>query len=474
MIPFGPWTPDRPEQTDTARRASGVYATVDGYAPIAQTVATALTPLGRVQGAYSARDVNQTPYMFAGTANRLHRRSDAGDWAIIADGLATPATGRWDFERFGRLVVATNGVDPIQRIDLLAGGAATPLGNAPRGKYLAVVRAQLFAGNVQGNPYRLDWSGVGNSEEWTPGLDSAGSTELASGGAILGLNGGEYGLVFQENAIKRLSPAAGDELFQVDEIERNHGLFTPGALAKYGQFNFYISQNGFYLCDGTGSRPIGDQKVDATFQRALNYEARTRIASAVDPIRKLVVWLYPSGASSRCNAALIYSWAVDRWSEAPLDLDYVAAAYTSGISPDDPQFPEPLPDSDTGSWDDIAYASTLLVGAFDADGRFLTFSGPPMPAVLESGEFQPFALGRARARGFRVVGGPVGALGSVGARARSGDAVVYTTPSATNKNGYVCARTEGRLLRARVTTSAGLVWSHIQGIEPDLSEAGRF
>ena len=68
-----------------------------------------------------------------------------------------------------------------------------------------------MAGYAGGSGLRIAWSDNGNPASWTAGgASEAGQYDMADGGDITGIVGGEYGLVFQEERIMRMTYTADD------------------------------------------------------------------------------------------------------------------------------------------------------------------------------------------------------------------------------------------------------------------------
>ncbi len=71
---------------------------------------------------------------------------------------------------------------------------------------MTVVRDFVVAANVGGEESRVYWSDINDETDWTPSTASQSDSQLIpDGGDIIGLAGGEYGLVFLERAIYRIS-----------------------------------------------------------------------------------------------------------------------------------------------------------------------------------------------------------------------------------------------------------------------------
>ena len=68
-------------------------------------------------------------------------------------------------------------------------------------------------------------------------------------------------------------------------IRREKGCIASGSVSQYQGLTFFLSDDGFYLCDGQQVVPIGAEKVDRFFFNDADPDFTT-MSSAVDPIRK--------------------------------------------------------------------------------------------------------------------------------------------------------------------------------------------
>src|SRR5207248_10497122 len=81
------------------------------------------------------------------------------------------------------------------------------------------------------------------------------------------LAGGEYGIVFQDQAIRRMSYVPGSPIiFQIDRITQDKGLYAPYSIIRAGERIFFYSGQGFHKIEPGGVPvQIGREKVDRTF-----------------------------------------------------------------------------------------------------------------------------------------------------------------------------------------------------------------
>ena len=107
----------------------------------------------------------------------------------------------------------------------------------------------------------MQWSDINDPTDWTAGAASQSDyQELPDGGDITGITGGEFGIVFLEKAIVRMSYIGSPLFFQFDTISRNVGCVEGGSIAQYGGVTYFLSDDGFYSCNGQQVVGIGSEK----------------------------------------------------------------------------------------------------------------------------------------------------------------------------------------------------------------------
>jgi hypothetical protein len=251
-------------------------------------------------------------------------------------GTAYTGTYRWQFLQFGNYALATNGSNKVQYYDINASSYFGDLAAAaPVAKYITAVRDFVVCANIGAgtNPSRVTWSDINDPTDWTAGGASQSDfQELPDGGDITGITGGEFGIIFLEKSIVRMSYIGSPLFFQFDTISRNVGCIEGGSIAQYSGITYFLSDDGFYSCNGQQITGIGSEKVDRYFFNNANIADIDSISAAVDPERNLVIWDYTTVSGSR--GLLIYNFETQKWCEADTDVDYLSTLATTGTSLD--------------------------------------------------------------------------------------------------------------------------------------------
>lgn len=472
-IPFGEWRPDAPDLSETAREALNVIPEQEGYRPFKALATTTNALTARAQGAAWFRAPNGTTKVFAGDASKLYLLA-ASAWGdvsrTVGGAYTTDGTGNWRFAQFKGTAYATNGVDVLQSFDLNSGAnwQAAP-GSPPVAKFIGVVRNFLVIANVSGSPQLVKWSGDNNSTTWTPSATTlSDEQDQPDGGEITGFVGGEFGLVFQEAAIRRMPFEGSPQVFGFYKIAEDLGATVPNTVAGWGNIAFFCHRSGFHMVvGGQQITHIGKNRVDRWFWGLLDQSNMHRVTSAIDPVNSLYIVSFPTGSSGQPTALLIYNWKADRWAHGLVSCEmiYSGATQQSWTLEDLNVFVsiELVPFSlDSSYW---TGSRQLLLAGFANDHKSGTFSGGNLQATLDTGEFQPIPGRRARILGARpLIDGGTPTI-AVATRRTQQQPITWSSPRSMTPDGKVPLRREGRYMRLRATVADSAVWQWAQGID---------
>jgi hypothetical protein len=335
-IAFKDWLPDQPSILDAVSKANNVIPLAVGYGPFKSAVNYSGDASENLTNVYATK-VDNDVSVFAGGLTKLYKL-DSSDLSLDDVSKSGGYTGinRWQFVQFGNYALAANGSEKIQYYDVNSSSLFADLAAAaPVAKYVTAVRDFVVGANIGAGTYptRVQWSDINDPTDWTPGAASQSDyQDIPDGGDITGITGGEFGIVFLEKAIVRMSYIGSPLFFQFDTISRNIGCIEGGSIAQYGGITYFLSDDGFYSCDGQNIIGIGAEKVDRYFYANANIGDIDSISAAVDPERNLVTWNYTNVSGSR--SLLIYNYETKKWCEADTDVDYLSTLATSGTSLD--------------------------------------------------------------------------------------------------------------------------------------------
>jgi len=491
MIKFGEYLPDLPAHDNPgATVANNVIPHGDSYKQFPGVTVYSGALAARCQGASSGRDNAGNVYLFSGDASKLYQISTTtwGDVSKVGGGYTCATDSSWNFTQWGKQLLATQVGDPIQTFTMGTSSAFSSLSaSAPQARYIGVVRDFVVVGNTydvsDGSvPFRVRWSAIGDPSDWVvSSTTQADFQDLnSSNGWVQGIVGGEYGIIFQERAITRMTYVGSPAVFQFDEIEAGYGTNAPGSICKIGTMTAYLGEDGFYVFDGTSSTPISHNMVSKTFYSDLDQVHLHRISSVVDPINQVIFWAYPgaSNISGNPNKVIMFNYAQNsqkRWAVAEITTELIArlaipTSYTLDSLDSVSSSLDALEFSlDSRVWID----NTISLSAFNTDHKLCFFNGTALDATVETGEVEITEGKRTRLSRVRpmIEGGSTVTM-QIGSRNALTESVTWTTEAAPNTSGDVEVRSNARYHRARVKVSGG--FTHAQGVSVvEFSEGGK-
>lgn len=407
--------------------------------------------------------------------------SDAGSGthSVTTRYSALSSDAQWQFEQAGNLVFATQANELLQVFDLSSSSAfSNALGSPPQAAYIKAVGRFLVLSGLQSNPYRIQWSGLNSfnaSGSWTSGTNSSDYQDFPDGGIVRGVAGGEYGLIFQDAAIRRMTYAPDSPIvFDIDRLSDDMGLFAPYSLIRAGASTFFRAAQGFYQIDGTGQMsPIGKERVDRTFLADLDSSALQLFIGASDPRNSRVYWAYKSisGQTGKFDKLLCYDYGIQRFTPIAMSGEYLASAAQSGLTLEGLDSISSSIDDLTFSLDDVASARSPEIAMANGDHKIGYFNGANLEATLETAE-QAAEPRRMYVSGVRPITDAATVYCSVSKRERQGDAVSYTAETLVNTQGISPQRASTRYARGKVRIPAGETWTFASGVEPIVRQEG--
>jgi hypothetical protein len=462
---LGQLEPDKaPHAQEGLREANNCYPSSNGYRPVKAFVAMSEPLDEEFLGGTTYKGSDGTVSLLAGTNTDLYRFDSGLEWDSI---LGSLTAGRWFFTQYGEYAIATYGGTPVQ-IDLLAGTAANLGGSPPTAELCMTVRDFLVLGKCDGANNRLEWSGFRDREEWDDGDNQSGQQSFLEGGAITGLAGGEYGLIFQETRITRQTYVGTPIIWQYDTISTNIGCIAPGSIAQLGRLVFFLSHRGFQVTDGNDVKPIGEERIDRTFLEIYSPDDLERMYATVDPKQQIVTFVLP-------NRQFHYHISLDRWTTGTQTVKAAFQGYTAGISLD--ELDAIYGDLDAMgdiSLDDPRFRGgdpqMLFVNTSDEVG---TLSGDNLQATWLLPYMELVPARTARIRSIRPITDVTGGLTIQGnSRRKLGEAGSTENVFDMRTSGDIPCRMSGRYLRFRLTIEAGADWTYLQGMDLNYIAAG--
>lgn len=469
-INFTEWLPDQPGVAGVMTEAKNVYPVANGYSPLPMEADLSVAASENLNNIFAAKK-NATSSLFASGRTKLFKFNSADtelDDVSQAGGYSTAVDDRTYFTQFGDVVIAANGADKLQGWTLGSSTAFADLAAAaPTARYVTVVRDFVVAANTLTYPNRVYWSDLNDETDWTPAPSSQSDTQdIADGGDVMGITGGEFGLVLTERSVVRMSYIGSPFFFQFDTIARGIGCITPNSIAQYASSTFFLSDDGFYMCDGQTVKGIGAEKVDKFFFSDVNLSKLNEMSAAVDPLKKLVIWNYTDGFAQKKQ--LIYNLTLGKWSYATTSASFINNVYTPSVALESLDLYGTM-DSLGVSLDSRQWAGGALLLAGVTGTKAISFTGARKTASLITGDF-----GLPGARSVVTLGRPIIDNGSgsiaIASRVNLDDPINYSTPVAADDENRIGLRSAGRYHRIQ-TVPSGL-WTFALAADIDIAPQG--
>jgi len=469
-INFTEWLPDQPGIAGAMTEAKNVYPVANGYGSLPLEVNLSNNASENLNNIFAAKN-NTTTLLFASGATKLFRYNPANTNLVDVSksgGYSTPSGERTFFTQFGNTVITANGADKLQAWNI---GSSTAFADvsaaAPTAHYVTVVRDFVVAANELSYPNRVYWSDINDETDWTPGATSQSDyQDLADGGDVMGISGGEFGLILTERSVVRMSYIGSPFFFQFDTIARGLGCITPNAISQYASTTFFLSDDGFYSCDGQAVKAIGSEKVDRFFFADVNLSKLNEMSCAVDPVKKLVIWNYTDNFAQKKQ--LIYNILLGKWSYAETTASYINNVYTPTLALENLDIYGTL-DSLGVSLDSRQWAGGALLLAGVTSARAISFTGQRKTGSLITGDF-----GLPNTQSVATLAKPIIDNGSgtvsIASRLNLDSALTFSTAVAADSENRVGIRSAGRYHRIK-TVPTGL-WTNALAIDVDIAAQG--
>lgn len=474
-LTFGEWMPDQPSITGALVDAKNVVSQAMGYGPLptaatfSQQASEDLTSL--VAGKTPANDTK----LFAAGTTKIFSVSGVGALTDVSKtgGYTPNAYGdRFRFTQFGNAIIGTNFSDPMQVFTL---GTSTVFADlaatAPICRYITVVRDFVVTAFTNESsvlyPSRVRWSGINDETEWTADqVTQADYQDIPDGGQIMGIRGGEVGIILLEKGITRMSYIGTPFIFQFDNISRGKGCIAAGSIAQVQGITFFLSDDGFYSCDGQNVVGIGSERVDRWFFANADENQFNIMSAAVDPVRKLIIWNFRTTFGNR--QLIIYNFNTKKWTYGDAGADYISDASTAAVTLENLDSISNSIDALTVSLDSILYmGGKYFLGG--TNGRYVvTYNGQPATGNIVTGDLN--AGGRSVVTLARPLIDGGSANVAVASRTLLNEAPVFGTALAADSDNRISLRSNGNFHQFQVTPTGQ--WKTAVSLDVDYQGQG--
>jgi hypothetical protein len=475
-LTFGEWMPDQPGISGALTDAKNVVSQAIGYGPLPSAATFSAAAAENLTTLVAGKTPTNTTKLFAAGSTKIYDVSGIGALTDVSkSGGYTPNSNndRFRFTQFGNVIIGTNNSDPMQAYTLGTSTAFADLAaSAPVCKYLTVVRDFVVTAFTTESstvyPARVRWSGINAEISWgSSQVTQADYQDIPDGGQIVGIRGGEFGLVFLEKGISRMSYVGTPFIFQFDNISRGKGCIAAGSIAQTQGVSFFLSDDGFYMCDGQQVLPIGAEKVDRWFFTNADESAFDSMSAAVDPVRKLIIWNFKTTFAQR--QLIIYNFKTQKWTYGNAGADYISDASTSATTLENLDSISASIDALPVSLDSILYMGGKYFLGGTSGAYVVTYNGSPATGQLITGDIN--AGGRSVVTLARPQIDNGSATVSVASRTLLNQDLTFGTAVAADSENRVSLRSNGNYHRFKVTPT-GANWTTAVGMDIDLSGQG--
>ena len=472
-LTFGEWMPDQPSVSGALTDAKNVVSQAIGYGPFPAPVTFSTSNAAEdLTSLYAAKKPNGDTELFAAGATKIYTVTGVGAITQVKTGMTTGANDRVRFTQFGKVVISANNAERLQAWTL---GTSTSFADlsatAPIAKFITVVRDFVVCANTletTQQQYRVRWSAINDETDWTENVNTQSDyQDIPDGGQIVGIRGGEFGLVLLERAIHRMTYVGTPFIFQFDNISRGKGCMASGSIAQYQGVTFFLSDDGFYMCDGQNVTAIGAEKVDRFFLQDASESDFKTMSAAVDPIRKLVIWNYKTVNGNR--SVLIYNFKTQKWTYGDAGTDFLSEASTSSVTLEQLDSLSASIDALTTSLDSQLFIGGKYFLGGTLATRVMSFTGANQTAVISTGDLD---IG---ANSVVTLARPIVDNGSatvaIASRTLLNQGVSFNTAVAASSENRVSLRSAGRYHRLKVTPT-GANWNNAISVDVDVVPQG--
>lgn len=476
-IMFGEWLPDQPGVMGAVTDAKNCYPVTNGYAPLKSESDYSANASEDLLIAFGGK-YDEATTLFAASASRIYKFDTStialSDISATTSGYS--AVQSWDVTQFSSKMILANGANKLQAFTLNSAPGtkfADLSASAPVARYVTVVRDFVVAANDGTNTSKVYWSDINDETDWTPASTSQSDFQvLPDGGDITGLAGGEYGLIFLERAIYRMTYTGSPFFFQFDAISRSLGCISNGSIVQYGNLTYFLADDGFYLCDGQSTKNIGSEKVNRWFfSNAVPGEIATGMSTTIDPVNKLIYWKFNNVFGG--NTILIYSIELSRWSYGETTASSVSYILTPSVTLEQVDNYSASIDALTIPLDSRVFSGGQLLLAGTSGKKIIVFSGQPKTANIATGDID---IGRSTITLARPIldagsGDTSRAFIAVASRDNLYEQVTYGSNVLADAENRVSLRSNGDYHRLKMTPQ-GNTWKTAVGIEVDIVKQG--
>lgn len=287
---------------------------------------------GPALGAFRARYLDGTEALFAGTAHKLWMTQNNSLWVDMSSGQefhndsTTPAK-RWRFAQFGNDVLATNGVDPVQRSRSAAGFQPLP-GNPPKADIVVAVNNFVFLLHTSTESNQWWCSGIGTDDIWDPDIATQAARNILTetAGAITAAKPlGPDLITYKLRSMYDGQYLGPPPIWGFPLLSKETGAPCQEAVVELADAHAWPGYDDFYTYNGGRPLPLRSPLREFFFKQSLDQDFQDQIIGRWDKLEGVVVWHYPSvDASPRGTLDRWIAWhpETNEWTTGTRLIDF--------------------------------------------------------------------------------------------------------------------------------------------------------
>src|SRR4029079_7416199 len=104
-----------------------------------------------------------------------------------------------------------------------------------------------FAGRISSFNNRVQWSQINSPLRWSRSQQNQSDFQdlPGDGGNIVGITGVDFASILTDRSVWRAVYVGAPVIFRFDEVAPNTGCIASGSIARYQNYTFFLSGNGF-------------------------------------------------------------------------------------------------------------------------------------------------------------------------------------------------------------------------------------
>jgi len=215
------------------------------------------------------------------------------------------------------------------------------MANSATSQFVTIADAPAVSGGVfsvapytilYGSDGLVSWSDVNQPQVWStsaiPG--DAGSDRVTGSKIVCGLPlraGQTAAMLWSLDSVIRMDYVGGSAIWKFATVSTQSSILAQNSVIEYDGIYFWIGIDRFLYFD-TSVKEIPNDLNQNWFFDNMNYEYRQKIWVTKIPRFGEIIWHYPRGDSTECNAAIVFNVRLKTWYDFSLSR---AAGYYSQI-----------------------------------------------------------------------------------------------------------------------------------------------